>query len=351
MAAAEETEEAEPPNKPRNLTGTVSHDQVQLSWDAPKGGADPTGYQVLRRDRQTQDAGDFSVLVDDTDSTATATAYTATDTDVQAEGRDTYRVKARNEAGLSSMSNFFDANLPESPEPELPASPTGLSGAATHKAVSLTWDDPNDETITGYQVLRQEGSDFETLVPDTGSASLSYTDDYVEPGTTYVYAVRARNEAGLSGQSNHFEVETPQPPAVTVSFEQATYTVGEGQNVSVAILLDVDPERSVTIPLTVSNQDGASYSDYSAVPSEVTFNSGDTRLTITITATDDGEDDDGESLVLALGNLSGRVTPAPRTRPRYPSPTTTSRSPRQRRRPRTKMPPGREPTTWATSPA
>ena len=39
-------------------------------------------------------------------------------------------------------------------------------------------------------------------------------------------------------------------PAVTVSFEQGTYTVAEGSSVTVKVKLDVDPERTVTIPIT-----------------------------------------------------------------------------------------------------
>ena len=62
-------------------------------------------------------------------------------------------------------------------------------------------------------------------------------------------------------------------PSVTVSFEQGSYTVAEGNNVTVKVKLSADPERTVTIPLTRSNQDSASNSDYS-VPNSVVFNSG-----------------------------------------------------------------------------
>ena len=66
--------------------------------------------------------------------------------------------------------------------------------------------------------------------------------------------------------------------------------------------LDADPERTVTIPLTKTNQDGASNSDYSGVPPNVVFNSGDTEKTFDIDATDDTIDDDGESVKLGFGN-------------------------------------------------
>ena len=107
--------------------------------------------------------------------------------------------------------------------------------------------------------------------------------------------MKARNSAGLSSQSSFFNAALTQPPAVTVSFEQVTYSVDEGQNV--AILLDDDPLRTIT----VTNQNGAPDADYSGILSDVTFNSVETRLTITLTATDDSEVDDGENVALSCG--------------------------------------------------
>ena len=92
-------------------------------------------------------------------------------------------------------------------------------------------------------------------------------------------------------------------PAVTVTFEQGTYTVAEGSSVTVKVMLSADPERSVTIPITKANQGGASNSDYSGVPDNVTFGSGDTEKTIIFSATQDSVDDDDESVKLGFGTL------------------------------------------------
>ena len=75
-------------------------------------------------------------------------------------------------------------------------------------------------------------------------------------------------------------------PAVSVSFEQSTYTVAEGSSVSIKVKLDADPERTVTIPLTATGQDGADADDYT-VPANVTFNSGETEKTISFSAASD----------------------------------------------------------------
>ena len=87
-----------------------------------------------------------------------------------------------------------------------------------------------------------------------------------------------------------------------VSFEQGTYTVDEGSTVPVTVTLNADPERTVIIPITTTDQDGASSADYSGVPASVTFNAGDTEVDINFTASSDSVDDDGESVKLTFGN-------------------------------------------------
>ena len=37
-----------------------------------------------------------------------------------------------------------------------PAKPTGLTGTVAHASVSLAWDDPEDSSTTGYQILRRK---------------------------------------------------------------------------------------------------------------------------------------------------------------------------------------------------
>ena len=96
-------------------------------------------------------------------------------------------------------------------------------------------------------------------------------------------------------------------PAVEVSFEQSGYSVTEGSGVIVKVKLNADPEREVIIPIRRTNQ-GASDSDYSGVPTSVTFDSGDTEKSFTFTADDDAEDDDGESVKLTFVNLPTGVS-------------------------------------------
>ena len=206
------------PDAPTGLSGTVAHDRVSLTWDDPDDDT-ITSYQILRWQRNVHQQGDFQVHLDGTGTGNSDTSFI--DTDVEAEARYVYRIKARNQHGLSKRSKLFNADLPEAPlpdpdpvpaqepEPETPAAPAGL----TYTAVTLSWDDPADSSITGYQILRRNrldaGDPFDVLVDDTGRARKRYTDKDLEPLAEYEYQVKARNEHGLSPASNSASVDVP----------------------------------------------------------------------------------------------------------------------------------------------
>ena len=84
------------------------------------------------------------------------------------------------------------------PEDTTPAAPSFINTAVTEGQVLLSWSNPSDDSITGYQILR--GPDADSLVvieDDTGSSSTSYTDMTPPAGQTHTYGVKARNASGL----------------------------------------------------------------------------------------------------------------------------------------------------------
>ena len=129
----------------------------------------------------------------------------------------------------------------------------------------------------------------------------------VSEGTTNQTVVSIIDNDGGGGGGNKGVPEGDVTP-VTVSFEQASYTVAEGNSITVKVTLDQDPERTVTIPLTTTNQGGVSSADYSPVPTSVEFASGDTEKTFSFSATQDTTDDDGESVKVGFGDLPDGVT-------------------------------------------
>ena len=81
----------------------------------------------------------------------------------------------------------------------LPAAPSFINTAVSEGRVLLSWSNPSDDSITGYQILR--GPDAGNLVvieDDTESNSTSYTDTAPPAGQTHTYGVKARNATGLS---------------------------------------------------------------------------------------------------------------------------------------------------------
>ena len=92
---------------------------VSLRWYDP-GDASITSYQVLHRDADTDAPGIFSVHVDDTGSAANSYV----DRDVEPDTRYVYRIKARNAAGLSEQSSYFNADTLAVPAGESTPQPT-----------------------------------------------------------------------------------------------------------------------------------------------------------------------------------------------------------------------------------
>ena len=66
----------------------------------------------------------------------------------------------------------------------------------------------------------------------------------------------------------------------------------------------------MVVPIGELRVGGVTGGDYSGVPGDVTFESGDTEMSFTFTALDDTDDDDGEQLRLTLGPLPAGVTGA-----------------------------------------
>ena len=157
------------------------------------------GYQWL--------AGDSDI------SGATGRTYTLGD---GAEGKAIkVRVSFSDDAGNDETLTSAATDAVAAPEP--PAKPTGLSATPSHDRVVLTWDDPQDNSITGYVILRRnretdaEG-EFTNVVPDTGTAAATYTDGTVAAETPYTYRIKAINGHGTSERSRWVHVETTAAP-------------------------------------------------------------------------------------------------------------------------------------------
>ena len=166
----------------------------------------------------------------------------------------------------------------------------GASGADYSVPATVTFDSGETaKTITFTATQDAIDDDGESVVLGFGALP-----DGVTPGTVPSSTVSIADDDA--------------PASVAVSWAQTTYSVAEGAGVTVTAELDVDPERTVTIPITATNEGGATDADYSGVPNSVTFESGGTSKAFTFTATQDTADDDGERVKLAFGTLPTGIT-------------------------------------------
>ena len=90
---------------------------------------------------------------------------------------------------------------------EPPPAPTDLTGTIDDDgSITISWTAPEDDSVTGYQILRRRPlwgeTELEVYVDDSGSRETSYRDTNTVEHTRYVYRVKARNSAGLSEWSN-----------------------------------------------------------------------------------------------------------------------------------------------------
>ena len=180
------------------LTATDDDDgQLLLTWQAPAApNADPTDYHV----NWGKSAEDYPA---DTAEAGNAHPDSTTHTLAGLEYDTEYniRVRARYSDGENADSPWNGPWTETTAQVKLPlpAAPSFINTAITEGQVLLSWSNPSDDSITGYQILRGPKADSLVIIEDdTGSSSTSYTDETPPTGQTHTYGVKARNASGLS---------------------------------------------------------------------------------------------------------------------------------------------------------
>ncbi len=173
---------------------------------------------------------------------------------------------------------------------------TGVTAADYSLASSVTFNSgETSKTVTFTATDDSADESDETVTVGFGTLPAGVT-----AGSTATTVVTITDNDGNDGNDGT-------PPAVTVSFVAATYSVAEGNTVDVMVTLSANPERTVEIPLTTTDGTGVTAADYS-LASSVTFNSGETSKTVTFTATDDSADESDETVTVGFGTLPAGVT-------------------------------------------
>ena len=224
------------------------------------------------------------------------------------------------EASVSIHDRTQGQDLPTSPTVHFESAAYSVDEGATVAVKVKLSKAPGSETvirITGTNRAGASDDDY-TWVPDSltfGAAdtektiTFAATDDSVDDDGEKVELSFGSLPGGITATAGEAAeavvtiTDDDKPTALTVEFGQAAYTAAEGSTVTVKVTLSDDPEMDLTIPISKTNEGGASASDYSGVPPSVTFGSGDTEKTFVFTAAHDTVDDDDESVKLSFGTL------------------------------------------------
>ena len=224
---------------------------LAVSWKAPTPA--PTDYRL----RWAPVGSDYSSWKDDNE-TDRGNAYPAGDatsltlsglsegTEFRVQARARYHKGEHKDSPWSGPWREVTATVSQPPPvPSVPAAPSLMGTALTPEGhVILLWQDPSDDSIAGYQVLR--GTDADNLAvieEDTGSSGTTYTDASPPAGQTHTYAVQARNAAGLRPLSNTrtVTVTASEPGEEPVASQQQSCSGDELDPTPTAVTVDDVP--------------------------------------------------------------------------------------------------------------
>ncbi|MEM7582023.1 MAG: fibronectin type III domain-containing protein [Acidobacteriota bacterium] len=180
------------PTAPSGLQAVAAaEDRVELSWT-------DNADNELSFDLQRSTAGgsyqSIAILAADVTSAVDDRASPATSY--------SYRVRARNDSGVSDFSNEASVTTPGQ------AAPTGLTATAISTSeIQLAWSD-NADMETGYEVeIASDGGAF-VLVQSLPADAESTTVAELTEATAYTFRVRGTTDTGSTGYSNEASATT-----------------------------------------------------------------------------------------------------------------------------------------------
>ena len=105
-----------------------------------------------------------------------------------------------------------DEQADEDAQEDPPPAPTGLRAEATDGVVRLTWDDPDDASITGFRIERGPDADSLAALTQVAADQRSFADYATQASTSYLYALRALRGETAGERSQTLELLAPPAP-------------------------------------------------------------------------------------------------------------------------------------------
>ncbi len=237
------------PATPTGLAATAGDAQVALSWGDP-GDSDIDGYEYRQGSGSPFEWGSWTGI---SGSTATTVLHTVTGLTNGTEY--SFQVRAVDGTANGAASGTVTAT----PAPP-PGKPANLAGAAGDGEAVLTWDNPNNSAITGYEYSYAVSGTLVgwTAMPGSGAGTTTYTLTGLDNGGTYQIRIRALAGSAEGTQSDLVTVTLPVVlPTVTIA--AGASPVAEGTAASFTLTVDRTLDSALSVAVGVADAPNADF--------------------------------------------------------------------------------------------
>ena len=208
------------PDKPAGLTATPGNNQVTLTWTNPNN-ADITRYQVRYK---LSASSTYDAWANVPGSGATTHTHTLTGL----TNGNAYNVQIRSVTGAGPSPASDAATVSLDRLPAKPSTPTAVIGSGT---TTLTWTNPNNSEIDGYQYRYKESAAVSygawQDMAASGANTTSYTITGLDNGKSYDIQIRAVTSAGEGPESDAVAVQLHSLPAKPTGLSASRKAAGE----------------------------------------------------------------------------------------------------------------------------
>ena len=245
------------------------------------------------------------------------------------EPNETFEVTLTNPSGAALGDDTATGTITDDDDPPtvtLVLTPASIAEAAGQSTVTATLDHPSsEETTVTVSVSPQSpavagdytlSSNLELTIAagsmtSTGTVTITAVDNSVYEGDkTVTVSGTATNTLGITAPQNvtlTITDDEPAPPPPELSIGDASVDEGDtgSTTLNFTVTLDSAATETVTVEWATSDGTATAGTDYTAGNGTVTFNSGDSSQTVSVTVAGDNVDEPNETFTVTLTNPSG----------------------------------------------
>ncbi len=293
--------DASPVLEPLTGQAVAVGEDVDLTASAADADNDPISYTWMRKDGETEPA-----LPDGTDLHAARLTFTPTETG-------TYTMTVTASDGNDNTDTAEVVITVGAVTLDIPARPTRFRAKAGNGQVVLSWNDPDNSSITGWQMRHGKvGESWNNWSDIDGSdaRTTSHTVTGLDNDVRYRFRIRAKNDAGAGTRST---VRQAMPTASSVSLDIADVTAAENEAFVFTVTASPVPSSEVRFRYTVTAASGDTATagvDFTEVttPTGATIAANTASTMITVSVLDDDLVENDETFTVTLSEPSDGAT-------------------------------------------